>query len=113
MGPKTLRCRINIEGEKRCLFQLRCRHCRGIWVLLPPLLGFLILGLLGRIMPRGAILTVAWGAVGIAFLFALGNFVSLLGTPVAQRVSDQPVYQWVLSGSLSINFGIYYDALTA
>src|SRR6266571_352972 len=85
----------------------------GIWVLLPPLLGFLILGLLGRIMPRGAILTVAWGAVGIAFLFALGNFVSLLQTPVAQRVSDQPVYQWVLSGSLSISFGIYYDALTA
>jgi NADH-quinone oxidoreductase subunit L len=85
--------------------------CLG--VLLPPLLGFIILGLMGRILPRGAILTVAWGAVGLAFLFALANFLSMLDTPATARVSDQIVYTWVISGAFQLNFGLLYDSLSA
>src|SRR6266567_3312359 len=86
----------------------------GLWVLLPPLLGFIILGLLGRVMERGAILTVAWIACGLSFLMAAFNFLSMLGvTPASARVSDQIVYHWVSSGSFQLDFGVLIDPLAA
>ncbi len=85
----------------------------SLFVLLWPLLGFVILGLMGRIMSRPGILTVAWGACGLAFLFAATGFFSMLGTPVAARVSDQTIYTWVASGSLQISFGQLFDPLSA
>jgi len=86
----------------------------GLWVLLPPLLGFIILGLLGRVMARGAILTVAWIACGLSFLMAAFNFLSMLGvTPASARVSDQIVYHWVSSGSFQLDFGVLIDPLAA
>ncbi|GHO44390.1 NADH-quinone oxidoreductase subunit L [Ktedonospora formicarum] len=88
-----------------------------LWVLLPPLLGFIVLGLVGRVMSRAAILTIAWGACGLAFLFALINFLSMIGTPVPGRVSDIAVYHWITSGTgdsaFSVNFGLLLDPLSA
>ncbi|GCE10735.1 NADH-quinone oxidoreductase subunit L [Tengunoibacter tsumagoiensis] len=84
----------------------------SLWVLLLPLLGFLILGLTGRFLPRTAILTVGWGACGLAFLFALVNFFSVLGATGA-KVSDQSLFTWAASGSLQISFGQYLDPLSA
>ena len=69
----------------------------SIWVLLFPLLGFIILGLVGRTLSRSTILAIAWTACGVAFLFALINFLSMLGTPVAGRVNDAVYYTWVVS----------------
>ncbi|QBD80177.1 NADH-quinone oxidoreductase subunit L [Ktedonosporobacter rubrisoli] len=85
----------------------------SLWVLLLPLLGFIILGLLGRIMPRGGILTVAWGACGLAFLLSVTNFFSMLGTSPAARVNDLAIYNWVVSGSLQVQFGLLLDPLSA
>jgi NADH-quinone oxidoreductase subunit L len=84
----------------------------SLWILLFPLLGFLILGLLGRFMSRTAIQTVAWGACGLAFLFAVFNLISMLGTPAASRVSDQIGYTWAVSGTLTISFGQLLDPLS-
>jgi len=89
----------------------------SLWILLFPLLGFIILGLLGRFIQRSAVLAVAWGACGLAFLLAVINFFSMLGTPVSQRVSDQVVFNWLTSGtgngpSLTISFGQYLDPLS-
>ena len=91
-----------------------------LWVLLMPLLGFIILGLIGRAMPRRAILVVALGACGLAFLFTTISFLSMLGTtPVSARLSDQVFYTWVNSGvtvgiaPLSISFGLLFDPLSA
>ncbi len=84
----------------------------SLWVLLFPLLGFIILGLFGRFLTRPMILGVAWGACGLAFLFAVSNFFSMLGTPAAQRVSDATVFNWVTSGGLTINFGQLLDPLS-
>ncbi|GAC1365780.1 MAG: NADH-quinone oxidoreductase subunit L [Ktedonobacteraceae bacterium] len=84
----------------------------SLWVLLFPLLGFIILGLVGRFMTRPVILAVGWGACGLAFLFALANFFSMLGTPAAARVSDAVIYPWVGSGSFSLNFGLLLDPLS-
>ncbi|HLG60647.1 MAG TPA: NADH-quinone oxidoreductase subunit L [Ktedonosporobacter sp.] len=82
-------------------------------VLILPLLGFLILGVLGRFMSRGAILAVAWGACGLAFVFAFLSFLSMIGTPVSGRVSDPTIYTWVVSGNLQISFGQLFDPLSA
>jgi NADH-quinone oxidoreductase subunit L len=90
------------------------------WVLLMPLLGFIILGLTGRAMPRRGILIVALGASGLAFFFAAISFFSMLGTtPVSARLSDQVLYTWVNSGvttgtnPLIVSFGLLLDPLSA
>ncbi len=85
--------------------------------LLLPLLGFILLGLLGRTMSRTTILAIAWGACGLAFVCAAISFLSMLGTPDSARIVDQNVYTWVVSDAgphgLQINFGLLYDPLSA
>src|SRR5712692_7029606 len=83
------------------------------WVLLMPLLGFIILGVTGKAMSRRIILTVAWGACGLAFLFATISFFSMLGTPEVARTSDQVLYTWVTSGDFQLSFGLLLDPLSA
>src|SRR5438067_7221139 len=82
-------------------------------VLLMPLLGFIILGVAGRSMSRRAVVTVAWSACGLAFLFAAISFFSMLGTPEAARTSDQVLYTWVASGDFQLSFGLLLDPLAA
>ncbi len=97
-----------------------------VWVLVLPLLGFLLLGLFGKALPRSLILTIAWGAAGLAFAFAAIGFLSMLATPVASRLSDQVIYTWTASGTvvqgvtalannipLTISFGLLFDPLSA
>src|SRR6266581_4310351 len=91
-----------------------------LWVLLMPMLGFIILGLIGRALPHRAILVVALGATGLAFLFTAISFLSMLGTtPTSARLSDQVFYTWINSGTtvgaapLSISFGLLLDPLSA
>ena len=82
-------------------------------VLLFPLLGFIILGLLGRRMSRRGILVVALGACGLAFLCAAISFFSMLATPASARTSDQIIYTWVVSGDFQLSFGQLFDPLSA
>ena len=82
-------------------------------VLLLPLLGFAILGVFGSTFSNRAVLTIAWGACGLAFLFATLSFFSMLGTPVAARTSDQVLYTWVASGDFQLSFGLLLDPLSA
>ncbi len=83
------------------------------WVVLLPLLGFIILGLAGRLMSRRVVLIVALGACGLAFLCAALGFLSMLGTPAGARTSDQVIYTWVTSGDFQVSFGLYFDPLSA
>src|SRR5579875_684234 len=90
----------------------------SLWVLLLPLLGFIILGLLGKLMSRAAILTIAWGACGLAFLFAAISFLSMLSTPASGRSSDITIYTWIISGAtgntpFQVTFGLLLDPLSA
>src|SRR2546429_4440776 len=82
-------------------------------VLLFPLLGFVILGVTGSALPRRAVVTIAWSACGLAFLFAAISFFSMLGTPAAARTSDQVLYTWVVSGDFQVSFGLLFDPLSA
>ncbi len=86
----------------------------SIWVLILPLLGFIILGILGRSLSRTTILAIAWGACSLAFVCAAISFLSMLGTtPDSARVADTTVYTWVASGTFQLNFGLLYDPLSA
>src|SRR5438105_4764756 len=82
-------------------------------VLLFPLLGFVILGLVGRSMPRRAIVAIALTACGLAFLCAAISFFSMLTTPASAPTSDQIVYTWVVSGDFQLSFGQLFDPLSA
>jgi NADH-quinone oxidoreductase subunit L len=82
-------------------------------ILLLPLLGFVVLGLLGRALPRAVISIIGCGVVLAAFAFAVVDFVSMLGVPETARASDVTLWQWVTSGSLSVNFALLSDPLSA
>src|SRR5215472_2644364 len=91
-----------------------------LWVLLMPLLGFIILGLIGHVLPHRGVLAVALGASGLAFVFTAISFFSMLGTtPESARLSDLVFYTWISSGTttgvapLSISFGLLFDPLSA
>src|SRR5262249_2226953 len=88
-------------------------------ILALPLAGFVVLGLFGlfglfgRTLPRAAISLVGCGTVALAFLAAVADFISMLGQPVASRAGDVTLFNWVTSGTLSINFGLLSDPLSA
>jgi NADH-quinone oxidoreductase subunit L len=82
-------------------------------ILLLPLLGFIVLGLLGRRLPRVVISVVACGLVFAAFVAAAIDFLSMLGVAPSARMSDVVLFNWVVSGNLSVDFGLLSDPLSA
>src|SRR5579875_2326288 len=83
------------------------------YILLAPLVGFVVLGLFGRILPRVVISVIGCGVVLVAFALALADFFSMLGVGAAHRGSDVVPWLWLTSGNLSINFGLLSDPLSA
>ena len=81
-------------------------------ILLLPAIGFVVIGLAGRLMPKAVIATIACGLVFFAFIASAADFISMLATPVAQRSSVAFIWNWVASGSLSINFSLLSDQLS-
>ena len=82
-------------------------------ILLLPLLGFISIGLFGKRWPRAVIAWVACAVILLAFGAALIDFVSMLEQSAASRSSDIVLFHWMSSGSLSINFGLLSDPLSA
>ncbi|MGO8946199.1 MAG: NADH-quinone oxidoreductase subunit L [Ktedonobacterales bacterium] len=82
-------------------------------ILVFPLLGFITIGLFGKGWPKALIAWVACAMIFLAFGAALIDFVSMLGQSTAGRYSDIVIFTWVNSGSLSINFGLLSDPLSA
>ncbi|MGZ3663608.1 MAG: NADH-quinone oxidoreductase subunit L [Ktedonobacterales bacterium] len=83
------------------------------YILLLPLIGFVVLGLVGRGMPRGLISLIGCGTILAAFVLAVVDFVSMLGQPAGARSSDVTLWTWMTSGSLSIHVGLLSDQLSA
>src|SRR5579859_1374113 len=82
-------------------------------ILLLPLLGFVVVGLVGRALPKAAISIIACGVVFASFVLAVADFLAMTGTPVAARASDTPLWNWVSSGTLHIDFSLLNDPLSA
>lgn len=81
----------------------------SLLIVLLPLIAALVVGLLGRQLPRSAahLLTVA--AVGIAFLLS----VYVLSATLDGRSFNSNIYTWLVSGDIQFNVGFLIDNLSA
>ncbi len=83
------------------------------YILLAPLVGFVVLGVFGRALPRPLISLIGCGAILLAFVLAVADLVAMIGVAPAQRVSDISLWQWITSGSFDVRFGLLSDPLSA
>lgn len=82
-------------------------------IVLFPLAGFLLNGLLlGRLNKR-IISLIGCGSVGISFLWSLKSFINLLALPQTERQVEEVLFPWIPSGELSVNIGFLFDPLSA
>ncbi len=82
-------------------------------IVLFPLAGFLLNGLLlGRLNKR-IISLIGCGSVGLSFLWSLKSFINLLALPQTERQVEEVLFSWIPSGELSVNIGFLFDPLSA
>jgi NADH-quinone oxidoreductase subunit L len=81
-------------------------------MLLPPLVGATVNGLLGRRFSQAAVSLVGCGAAGLSMVFALlaaWTYSSSTGGPVPFIHS---YFTWIEAGNLRVDYALYYDRLT-
>ncbi len=77
-----------------------------------PLAGFLALVVLGRRLGEPGAGWLATAAMGGSFLATLVVFVGLLDLPGQERFFTQTLFEWVPSGSFSVDAGFFVDPLS-
>ena len=82
------------------------------YILIFPLLGFLVNGLIGKRLGNKAVGWIANSAVFISFALVVYIFIQLLSMPPGSRLITDTVYTWINSGSLTIDFKLMVDPLT-
>ncbi len=81
-------------------------------MLLPPLLGAALNGILGRRFSQTVVSVIACGGAGLSMVFAM------FAAWVYSRSASQPLpfsysyFTWIEAGSLRANYALYYDRLT-
>ncbi len=83
------------------------------FILLVPLIGVIINGILGSRLPRRWVGLIACSTVGISFGVSIITSIKLIGLPEASRVLVDPVYTWISSGLLFSRLSLLVDPLTA
>ncbi len=78
-----------------------------------PLLGFLINGLFSRYLGEKTIGSIASAAIFASFAVAVSGFFELLALPTHDRLITQTLYQWMSTGTFSIDVSLRLDALSA
>jgi NADH-quinone oxidoreductase subunit L len=78
-----------------------------------PLVGSLVVGLMGRRMPRGLATGIACAAASLSLLLSLMAFVRLLQMPAEGRLLRSSLGSWIASGDFSVSFGFLFDPLSA
>ncbi len=82
------------------------------YILIFPLLGFLINGLIGNRLGNKAAGWIANLTVFISFAISVYVFILLLARPADLRLFTDTVYTWISSGSLHIDFKLMVDPLS-
>ncbi len=83
------------------------------WLLIAlPLAGAIVLLLGGRLLDRVGHL-IGCATIIAAFVLGLFVFFALTSDPVSDRVHEVPIFTWIQSGSLNIDFGLLIDPLSA
>ncbi len=83
------------------------------YILIFPLLGFLINGLAGGKIGNKAVGLIANLTVFASFIIAVYVFVQLLGMQSGARLITDTVYTWISSGSFTVDFKLMVDPLSA
>src|SRR5512146_2911386 len=84
-----------------------------LWLVpLLPLIGFVILALVGGSLPHRAVSLVGVGSVGLAALLALAIAVSYLASPPAGGAFIQTLWTWIQVGSFTPTIGLRLDSLS-
>jgi len=83
----------------------------GVLVLLP-LLGAIVNGLVGKRLPNKVVHTIACGTVGAGALIAWALFAQLAGMEEGSRALHQVVFPWIHVGSFTVDFGLWLDPLS-
>ena len=84
-----------------------------IWLIpVIPLLGSVIVGLMGRSMRRIFVTLIACGAASLALLLSVACVWRLLSLPSQARVLRQSLGTWIAAGDFSAGFGFLFDPLS-
>lgn len=85
-----------------------------IWLIpVIPLVGSLVVGLMGRRIQKGLVTVVACGAPSLSLLLSLMAFIRLLQMPAEERLLRSSLGFWIASGDFSVSFGFLFDPLSA
>ena len=83
------------------------------WIVLIPLLGAAVNGLLNRRLPRQAAGLLGCATVGLSFALSVVVFVRLTGLPAADRFLTDTVTTWMALGRFQVDLGFAMDPLGA
>ncbi|MFH1626357.1 MAG: NADH-quinone oxidoreductase subunit L [Pseudomonadota bacterium] len=77
-----------------------------------PIIGFIINGLFGQRLSKGAAGIIACAVIGLSFLVSVLLFLSLLQLPPESRAFEKNVYTWIVAGDLKTTIGFLVDPLS-
>jgi len=83
-----------------------------ILMLLPPLLGTILNGLLGRRLSQAMVSLIGCGASGLSLVFALLSAWTYSSSPSQPAPFIHSFFTWIESGNLRADYALYYDRLT-
>ncbi len=81
-------------------------------MLLPPLVGMALNGVLGRRFSRAVVSLIGCGASGLSMVFALLSAWTYTTSPGQPAPFIHSYFTWIESGSLRADYALFYDRLT-
>ena len=81
-------------------------------ILLPPLAGAVLNGILGRRFPQAVVSAVACTAPGLSLFFALLTAWTFAHLPTEPTPYVHSYFTWIEAGAFRADFALYYDRLT-
>ena len=84
-----------------------------LWVIvLLPLLGAAVNGILGPKLKNSTVTAVALGATGLSFALAIIAFLQLVGLPAEERAITNTVYSWIAVAEMNVDVSFLLDPLS-
>src|SRR5215469_13106746 len=81
-----------------------------LWLIpLFPLTTAAIMFFFGRKLPKIAVSVLCAGSVGIAFIYAAGAVIQLLGADPDHRVAQQVLFEWLSPGAMRLSSGVHVN----
>ena len=78
-----------------------------------PLIGFILIGLTNKKLPKPVVNLLACGSVFMSFVFGVISFFTILGMPAGSRLITARLFDWIVVGSLNTSISFMFDPLAA